>query len=321
MFLNIFVNTQLTIPALYNMDWKIGIRDFLIYLKLEKGLSENTVISYERDILKLSKFCLNMDITNPIKVESSTISEFIFQIAKIGYNPKSQARLLSGIRGFYNFLLLEDYISINPSDLIEAPKIQRNLPEILSIEEIDALLNEIDRSTKEGERNRVIIETLYGCGLRASELINLNISDVFIAESVIKVKGKGDKQRFIPLANNTMNILKFFINEIRPEFPFISGEEDTMFVNRRGKKLTRVMIFTIIKQLIEKSGIKKKVSPHTFRHSYATHLLEGGADLLDIQQLLGHASIATTEIYLHTNQGKLKDAINKYHPRNNKNDL
>ena len=299
------------------MDWKTGINDFLMYLKLEKGLSENTIISYENDILKLSRYCLQLELNNPIKINKVTISEFIFKIAKIGYNPKSQARLLSGIRGFYNFLLLEDYITTNPADLVESPKIQRNLPEILSEDEIDSLLSEIDRSTKEGERNRVIIETIYGCGLRVSELISLKISDLFLEESVIKVQGKGDKQRYVPLADDTNSIIKYYLNEIRSDFPFITGEEDTLFVNRRGRQLTRVMIFTIIKLLTEKTGIKKKISPHTFRHSYATHLLEGGADLLDIQQLLGHASIATTEIYLHTEQSKLKHVINKFHPRNN----
>jgi integrase/recombinase XerD len=300
------------------MNWKTGINDFLMYLQLEKGLSENTLISYENDILKLARFCIKMDLKDPSKISKENISEFIFQIAKIGYNPKSQARLISGIRSFYNFLVLEDYITTNPADLIEAPKIQRNLPEILSVEEIDSLINQIDRSTKEGERNRVIIESLYGCGLRVSELVSLKISDLFLKESVIKVQGKGDKQRYIPLADSTKHIIEFYLNKIRDEFPFISGEEDTLFVNRRGKQLTRVMIFTIIKQLKEKAGIKKKISPHTFRHSYATHMLEGGADLLDIQQLLGHASIATTEIYLHTEQSKLKDTINNYHPRNSK---
>jgi integrase/recombinase XerD len=300
------------------MNWKTGINDFLMYLQLEKGLSENTLISYENDILKLAGFCIKMDLKDPSKISKENISEFIFQIAKIGYNPKSQARLISGIRSFYNFLVLEDYITTNPADLIEAPKIQRNLPEILSVEEIDSLINQIDRSTKEGERNRVIIESLYGCGLRVSELVSLKISDLFLKESVIKVQGKGDKQRYIPLADSTKHIIEFYLNKIRDEFPFISGEEDTLFVNRRGKQLTRVMIFTIIKQLKEKAGIKKKISPHTFRHSYATHMLEGGADLLDIQQLLGHASIATTEIYLHTEQSKLKDTINNYHPRNSK---
>ena len=298
------------------MDWKTGINDFLMYLNLEKGLSNNTVISYENDILKLSKYCLKLDLQHPDRINKETISEFIFQIAKIGYNPKSQARLLSGIRSFYNFLILEDYISTNPADLVEAPKTQRNLPEILSVDEIDSLINVIDRSTKEGERNRIIIEALYGCGLRVSELISLKISDLYLNESVIKVQGKGDKQRYVPLTDNTKYIIEFYLNEIREIFPFISGEQDTLFVNRRGRQLTRVMIFTIIKQLVEKAGINKKISPHTFRHSYATHLLEGGADLLDIQQLLGHASIATTEIYLHTEQSKLRDILNNYHPRN-----
>lgn len=299
------------------MNWKTSLKEFLIFLKLEKGLSTNTVISYENDILKLSSYCIKININNPLKVEKVNILEFIFQIAKIGYNPKSQARLLSGIRSFYNYLLLEDYISTNPADLVETPKIQRNLPEILSLDEIESILNEIDRSTKEGERNRVIIETLYGCGLRVSELISLKISDIFLSENVLIVHGKGGKERYVPLADETISILKFYLTEIRGEFPFITGEQDTVFVNRRGKQLTRVMIFTIIKRLVEKAGINKKISPHTFRHSYATHLLEGGADLLDIQQLLGHASISTTEIYLHTEQSKLKEVILKYHPRNN----
>ncbi len=300
------------------MNWNTATNEFLMYLKLEKGLSDNTVISYENDIKKLSKHCLELELKNPIKITKEDISEFIFQIAKTDYNPKSQARLISGIRGFYNFLLLEDYISKNPADLVEAPKTQRNLPEILSEGEINDLIGQIDRSTKEGERNRIIIETLYGCGLRVSELISLKISDLFLEESVIKVLGKGDKQRFVPIANETNDIIKFYLNEIRGLFPFIKGEEDTLFVNRRGRQLTRVMIFTIIKNLVKELGINKKISPHTFRHSYATHLLDGGADLLDIQLLLGHASIATTEIYLHTNQSKLKKVIDEFHPRNKK---
>lgn len=301
------------------MNWNTAIKEFLMYLRLEKGLSNNTIISYEQDIIKLSNFCSSIDKLNPLKVNKEIISEFVFQIAKLGYNAKSQARLLSGIRSFYNYFLLEDYISSNPADLVETPKVQRNLPEILSEKEIDDIISEIDRSTKEGERNRVIIETLYGCGLRASELISLKISDLFLNEGILRVLGKGDNQRFVPLAEETSKIISFYLKDIRYSFPDISGEEDTLFVNRRGKQLTRVMIFTIIKRLVEKTNIRKKISPHTFRHSYATHLLEGGADLLDIQQLLGHASIGTTEIYLHTDQSKLRNTINNFHPRNIKN--
>jgi len=298
------------------MNWNSAIKEFIIYLKLEKGLSENTIISYERDILKLRKYCESIEKKMPLNIDKSTISEFVYQVAKLGYNAKSQARLLSGIRSFYNYFLLEDYLTVNPADLVEAPKTQRNLPEILSTKEIDKLLSEIDRSTLEGERNRIIIETLYGCGLRVSELISLQISDLFLKESVLRVLGKGNKQRIVPLAQETLEIIQFYLNEIRSNFPYISGEEDTLFVNRRGKRITRVMIFTIIKRLTEKASINKKISPHTFRHSYATHLLEGGADLLDIQQLLGHASISTTEIYLHIDNSKLRDTIKKYHPRN-----
>jgi integrase/recombinase XerD len=301
------------------MNWNTAIKEFLMYLRLEKGLSNNTIISYEQDIIKLSKFCSSIDKLNPLIISKEIISEFVFQIAKLGYNAKSQARLLSGIRSFYNYFLLEDYISSNPADLVETPKVQRNLPEILSEKEIDDIISEIDRSTKEGERNRVIIETLYGCGLRASELISLKISDLFLNEGILRVLGKGDNQRFVPLAEETSKIISFYLKDIRYSFPDISGEEDTLFVNRRGKQLTRVMIFTIIKRLVEKTNIRKKISPHTFRHSYATHLLEGGADLLDIQQLLGHASIGTTEIYLHTDQSKLRNTINNFHPRNIKN--
>ncbi|MEN8138636.1 MAG: site-specific tyrosine recombinase XerD [Bacteroidota bacterium] len=298
------------------MTWTSAIKEYLVYLRLEKGLADNTIISYEQDIIKLKKFCLSIDKNSPLSIDKKTISEFVYQIAKIGYNAKSQARLLSGIRSFYNYFLLEDYIKQNPADLIEAPKIQRNLPEVLSLDEIDSIIAEIDRSTIEGERNRVIIETLYGCGLRVSELISLQISDLFIDEGVLRVIGKGNKQRYVPLAESTLDVLNYYLEEIRGNFPFIKGEEDTLFINRRGRRITRVMIFTIIKQLTEKASIKKKISPHTFRHSYATHLLEGGADLLDIQQLLGHASIATTEIYLHIDQSALRETIEEFHPRN-----
>lgn len=299
------------------MDWNTAIEEFSTYLKLEKGLSENTIISYESDLIKLKKYSMSISKKNPLKLQKKEISEFIYQIAKIGYNPKSQARLLSAIRSLYNYFIIENYIDFNPSDLVEAPKIQRKLPEVLSLEEVNLISESIDRSTLEGERNRVIIETLYGCGLRVSELISLQISDIFFEEALIRVIGKGDKQRYIPLTRFGMNIMKYYLDEIHPHFPYIKGEEDTLFVNRRGRRISRVMVFNIVKNSCELAGIKKNISPHTFRHSYATHLLEGGADLIDIQQLLGHASIGTTEIYLHIDQSKLREAINKYHPKNN----
>ena len=294
------------------MTWELAIEEYIIYLKLEKGLAENSIISYEQDLFKLQNFCKEFRITDPTKTSKSDISEFIYQIAKQEYNAKTQARILSGIKGFYNFLLLEEHLTNSPADLVEAPKTQRTLPDTLSVAEIDNLLLFIDRSTKEGERNRVIIETLYGCGLRVSELIGLQISDIFFDEGLIKVTGKGNKQRFVPLAEETLNILTFYTNEIRSDFPYVKNEEDTLFVNRRGKRLTRVMIFTIIKKLAEQTGLNKKISPHTFRHSFASHLLEGGADLLDIQQLLGHASIGTTEIYLHIDQSALRKTIDNF---------
>lgn len=298
------------------MNWDLAIKEYLIYLKLEKGLAKNTIISYESDIVKLKKYCISIGKKNPLKINKAIISEFIFQLAKIGFNAKSQSRLLSAIRSFYNYFLLENYISINPADLIESPKTQLKLPNILSIDEIDNIIFNIDRSTLEGERNRVIIETLYGCGLRVSELISLQISDVFLHENILRVLGKGNKQRFVPLTENTAKIIHFYLSEIRNLYPYIKGEDDSLFVNRHGKRISRVSIFNIVKQLVENASISKNISPHTFRHSYATHLLEGGADLLDIQQLLGHASISTTEIYLHLDQSALRDTIEKYHPRN-----
>lgn len=299
------------------MEWNSAIREFEVYLKIEKGLSENTILSYGSDVSKLADYFKSININNPLKAEINDISEFIYQIAKIGYNAKSQARLLSGIRSFYNYLLLEGYLESNPAELVETPKIQRNLPDVLSVKEIDSLIYAIDRSTIEGERNRVILETLYGCGTRVSELINLQVSDLFLDENIIRVRGKGNKERYIPLADETISIIKYYLEYIRYNFPSKKNEDDTLFVNRRGNRITRVMIFTIIKKLKETIGSSKKISPHTFRHSYATHLLEGGADLIDIQQLLGHASIATTEIYLHLDRSKLKEVILNYHPRNN----
>lgn len=298
------------------MNWQSAKKEFDIYLKLEKGLSENTLISYAQDLDKVISYCENLNINSPLNVKSSDISEFIYQLVKIGYNPKSQARLLSSLRQFYNYLIIENYLKSNPIDLIESPKTQRKLPEVLSVDEIDKIISAIDRSTMEGERNRIIIEMLYGCGLRVSELTELNISNILLNESILKVKGKGNKERFVPFPDSLQKKIKFYLSEIRTLFPDKKNEQDTLFVNRRGGRISRVMIFTIIKTLSELAGINKKISPHTFRHSYATHLLEGGADLLDIQQLLGHSSIATTELYLHLDKSVLRSTIENFHPRN-----
>ena len=240
--------------------------------------------------------------------------EFIYHIAK-EVNARSQSRIISGLRSFFDFLIFENYRETNPLELIEAPKIGRKLPDTLSISEIDLIINSIDLSNAQGERNRAIIETLYSCGLRVSELINLKLSDLFFDEGFIKVTGKGDKQRFVPIGNLTQKYINIYKNEVRIHIPVIGEYRDVLFLNRRGKQLTRAMIFTIVKQLGEKAGIKKTISPHTFRHSFATHLLENGADLRAIQLMLGHESITTTEIYMHVDKSHLRNVVDKFHPR------
>jgi len=256
----------------------------------------------------------NEIIASPITINEEIIQQFIYSISK-KINARSQARLISGIRNFFDYLIFENYRKVNPTNLIEAPKIGRKLPDTLSIEEIDLLINSIDLSEPQGERNRTILETLYSCGLRVSELTNLQLSDLYFDEGFIRVIGKGNKQRFVPINKETQKYIKLYINTIRNHITIQKGFEDTVFLNRRGKNLSRVMIFTIIKNLAIKVGIKKKISPHTFRHSFATHLLERGADLRAIQQMLGHESITTTEIYMHLDKSFLKKVVNTYHPR------
>ena len=251
---------------------------------------------------------------SPIIISEETIQQFIYQIAK-QVNPRSQSRIISGLRGFFNYLIFEEYRKTNPHELIESPKIGRKLPDTLSIKEIDLLISAVDLSSPQGERNRAILETLYGCGLRVSELTNLKLSDLFFDEGFIKVTGKGDKQRFVPIGKTTMKYINLYRKEIRVHQNIDPGAKDTIFLNRRGKALTRAMIFTIVKQLVEKVGIHKTISPHTFRHSFATHLLENGADLRAIQQMLGHESITTTEIYTHVDTSHLTEVINTFHPR------
>lgn len=300
------------------MKWKNAIRDYEIYLKLEKGLAHNSILSYIRDIKKLMLFLEEFEITvSPIKISYDQVQQFIYHISK-SLNARSQARVISGLRNFFDFLIFEDYRTDNPTDLIEAPKIGRKLPDTLSKFEIDTIISHIDLSEPQGERNRTIIETLYSCGLRVSELINLKLSDLFFEEGFIRVLGKGNKQRFVPIHYTTQKYIEDYIKLIRSHIDIQNGFEDTLFLNRRGKQLTRVMIFTIVKNVTLKAGIKKKISPHTFRHSFATHLLEGGADLRAIQQMLGHESITTTEVYMHLDRKFLKEVVNKLHPRSKK---
>lgn len=297
------------------MNWSQAINDYQNYLKIERGLSKNSIANYTLDIEKLHLFLDNNHIEiSPIKIDKETIRQFIYTIAK-ELNPRSQARIISGLKSFFNYLLFEEYRKDNPLDLIESPKIGRKLPDTLSEEEINALIAVIDLSKPEGERNRAILETLYGCGLRVSELVDLKISDLFFDEDFIKVTGKGDKQRFVPISDINKKYMNSYKNQVRVHLKIQKGFDDVLFLNRRGKKLTRAMIFTIIKQLAEKISLHKTISPHTFRHSFATHLLQNGADLRAIQQMLGHESITTTEVYMHVDRTHLADVLYKYHPR------
>ena len=297
------------------MKWPQAITHYQNYLKIERGLSKNSISNYTFDINKLVKWMvLNNIKTSPINIEKETLQEFIYTIAK-EINPRSQGRIISGLKGFFNYLVFEEYRATNPLDLIESPKIGRKLPDTLSIEEIDSIISIIDLSKPQGERNRAIIEVLYGCGLRVSELISLKISDLFFDEGFIKVTGKGNKQRFVPIGSLTIKFIDIYRNEIRVHQVIKPNAQDSLFLNRRGNELTRSMIFHIVKELTEKAGIQKNISPHTFRHSFATHLLENGADLRAIQQMLGHESITSTEIYTHLDKSHLSQIINNFHPR------
>ena len=301
------------------MKWQQAILDYRHYLQIERGLSKNSIENYSYDIKKLILYLEESGTTvSPITIENDIVKQFIYSISK-SLNARSQARLISGLRNFFDYLIFENYRKTNPLDLIESPRIGRKLPDTLSVTDIDNLINTIDLSYQYngvnlGERNRAIIETLYSCGLRVSELIELKISDLFFEEGFIKVTGKGDKQRFVPIGPTTQKYINIWI-EIRNHIIVQPNSKDTLFLNYKGKKLTRAMIFTIIKKLVEKSGLNKNVSPHTFRHSFATHLLENGADLRAIQMMLGHESITTTEIYMHVDRSHLSEVLNKFHPR------
>jgi integrase/recombinase XerD len=297
------------------MKWNQAIKDFALYAQLEKGLSINTIKAYKRDLQKLQKWLDKNEMTDaPASISQDTLRSFIYQLAKT-VQPRSQARAISSLKSFFEYLILERYREDQPMTLIEAPKTGRKLPDTLTTKEIDLLISSIDRSTPEGERNRSMIETLYACGLRVSELITLKISDLFFKEGFLKVTGKGDKQRFVPIGDYTIEIIELYKNEVRIHVPAKPDHTDTLFLNRRGAGLTRAMIFHIIKQQAIKAGIKKSISPHTFRHSFATHLLENGADLRSIQMMLGHESITTTEIYMHVDRAHLSKVIHTHHPR------
>jgi integrase/recombinase XerD len=298
--------------------WDIQKKGFKGFLAIEKSLSKNSIEAYLADIEKLTQY---LEIENkvhftPIQVKYEDLQHFLAKVYEMGLSARSQARIISGIKAFYNYLIIENLSEVNPAELLESPKIGRKLPDTLSIEEINTLINAIDLSSSTGERNKAILETLYGCGLRVSELVNLKISNVYFDEEFIKVTGKGDKERLVPISSSALKHIKIYLEQVRVHNKITKGFEDFIFLNRSGKSLTRVMIFTIVKQLVEKSGIQKTISPHTFRHSFATHLVNAGADLRVVQDMLGHVSITTTEIYMHLDRSYLHQEIKKFHPRN-----
>ena len=297
------------------MNWQQAISDYTNYLKIERGLSKNSIDSYTRDIKKLVLFTDTLKNSHfPVSITTITVQQFIYETSK-SINPRSQARLISGLRSFFDYLIFEEYRQDNPTDLIESPNITRKLPDTLEKEEVDKLIAAIDLSHPQGERNKTIIETIFSCGLRVSELINLQLSDLFFDDGYIRILGKGNKFRFVPIHHTTIKRLKFYIDDIRSKINPKKEEEDIVFLNRRGKRLTRQMIFIILKELAIKTNLKKSIGPHTLRHSFATYLLKHGADLRVIQQLLGHESITTTEIYVHLDTSFLKEVVELHHPR------
>ena len=296
------------------MSWETSIKGFKSYLQIERSLSDNSVQAYIRDVKKFANYAIPIELSE-LKVTRVDISNFLAQINQKNISSRSQARIISGIKAFYKYLIMEDYLKINPTELIESPKIGLKLPATLSLNEIDKLIAAVDLSNKQGERNRAILETLYSCGLRVSELVNLQLSNIHFKEGYLKVTGKGDKERLAPIGGRAIKYLTIYINEVRNHQNIKKGNEDFVFLNNRGSKLTRVMIFIIIQKLTEKIGLKKKISPHTFRHSFATHLIEGGADLRAVQEMLGHESITTTEIYTHLDNEYLRSNIIQFHPR------
>ena len=297
-------------------SWKNDIKDYKSFLKLEKGLSENSIKAYENDMGKLLQFMEMVGEEKDLEdVDRLLLHEFIKWVNEIGLNARTQSRIISGIKSFYKFLLLEERILIDPTLMLESPRIGRKLPEVLSIEEIDLLFSKIDLSKPEGQRNKTMLEVLYSCGLRVSELLGLRITDIYRDEGYIRIIGKGDKERLIPISPAALREIDLYMPDRNSMLNIDRENMDILFLNRRGRQLTRVMVFIIIKQLAEASGIKKNISPHTFRHSFATHLVNGGADLRAVQEMLGHESIVTTEIYTHLDREYLREAIISYHPR------
>jgi integrase/recombinase XerD len=284
-------------------------------LQLEKSLSVNSIDGYMSDVEKLDQFFEMKRLKlQPEQIELDHLESFLAYLHDLGLGPRSQARIISGIKAFFKYLLIEDVIKLNPAELLETPKLSRKLPETLSLEEIESMFDAIDRSTIEGQRNRAMLETLYSCGLRVSELVNLKISDLFLDVEFVRVIGKGNKERLVPIGQSAVKQIKIYKNEVRVHQPVKPGQEDILFLNRRGKGLTRNMVYHIIKELAKGAGIKKNISPHTFRHSFATHLVEGGADLRAVQEMLGHESITTTEIYTHLDREYLRETVMRFHP-------
>lgn len=296
------------------MNWKIHTAGFKTFLQLERSLSSNSIEAYLRDVDKLAKFMSDLHL-GPEEVKLQHLQDLVKQISELGLTPTSQARMLSGIKAFYKYLLLENIINDDPTSLLEAPRTGRKLPSVLTFEEINKIFDAIDRSTPEGERNKAMLETLYSSGLRVSELVDLKLSNLYLDSGFIKVVGKGNKERIVPIGTFAAKYINIYRENVRSAINIKKGHEDILFLNRRGSKLTRVMVFTIIKTLARQAGLKKPISPHTFRHSFATHLIEGGADLRAVQEMLGHESITTTEIYTHLDREYLRDAIIRFHPR------
>lgn len=298
------------------MEWQNEIKEFLIFLKLEKSVSQNTISAYASDLDRLLKYFDEKQIVlQPKNVELKTLEDFLLHISSENLSARTQARLISGIRSFFKYLLLENIIESDPTELLEFPKIGRKLPDVLSVDEIDMIEAAIDLSKPEGHRNKAMIETMYSCGLRVSELVNLKFSDTYFDDSFVKIVGKGNKERLVPVSAKAIREINYYRDHYRNHLSIKRIHEDFIFLNRNGRPLTRVMVFTIIKQLAKIAGINKNISPHTFRHSFATHLIEGGADLRAVQEMLGHESILTTEIYTHIDREYLREAIIQFHPR------
>ena len=298
------------------MDWQSALKGFKVYLRLERSLSSNTIEAYIHDVGKLQQYLSANELDRTaLQITADDLKNFVFWVAQLGMLPATQARVISGLKAFFKYLLLEDLLTADPSSLLESPRMSRKLPDTLNIIEVDKLISAIDLSTPEGMRNKAMLEVLYGCGLRVTELCNLKISNLFLDVEFIKITGKGNKERLVPIGAEAVKFLKIYLDDIRIHVNIKAGKEDFVFLNRRGSSLSRVMVFIIIKNLAKEIGLKKNISPHTFRHSFATHLVEGGADLRAVQEMLGHESITTTEIYTHLDRNYLREAIIQYHPR------